>query len=724
MSFAPGASTATLEITPYGVVEPTPVQKTVTLTLTSRAEYLLGSASTATVTFTLPPGPLYASSLRVPETSTGSSASGAASLRLSSDGTFAQVSVNFHGLSSAQTVAYLRLGDKNQVGTELARLPSGQVSNHRWTLRATGNLTTSDVLNALQNGRIFVSIQTVNLPGGELVGSFTHATGSTVFVPPDAPPALPATALSAVEAARFLTQATFGPKKAEIDALTQSPPAVVNTWIATQIDLPASSLRAEAQADFVAFSQPGGSTSVSNTNRQAAWWKVAVKGQDQLRQRVAFALSQIFVVSETNGVLSGNPSALAGYYDLLVQHAFGNYRTLLEEVSMSPVMGVYLSHLRNGKATFNAQGVQLTYPDENYAREIMQLFSIGLNQLHPDGSLVLDVNGTPIPVYTQQTVAETAKVFTGWGFASTASNPSFYGAASNYNQRMRLYPNFHDTTAKTIVGGRVLPANQGGEADLRDTLDTLFHHSNTAPFISRQLIQRLVTSNPSPGYIYRVAQVFANNGSGVRGDLGAVIRAILTDYEARSANAAAGATYGKLREPILRATALLRGLGGDSNSGRIAITAGTTENNLGQTPLRSPTVFNFFSPNYVHPGALARAGLFAPEFQVLTDYTAIATPNVLRGYIQARRAVSTDTANQTVALAPDPATLALTQTPQVLVDQLNLVLAGGRLSRSTVDRIVAAITAMPAATTDANREERYRSAVYLVLTTPQGAIQK
>jgi len=722
--FPVGAATATVDIAPIGIIERTVPTKTIVLALSPSSGYDLGASNAATVTLLLEPGTLYISSLRVPETASGSNASGSASIQMSSDGTFATVNVNFFGLASAQTVAYLRLGDKNQVGTDLVRLPIGQVNALRWNLRATSSVSLPDIQTALQNGRVFVSIQTVDIPSGEIVGSFVRSIGSTNFVAPDAPPALPTTNTTASEASRFLAQGTFGPTKAEIDALTNAPRTAFGTWIASQIAAPTSSHLTAATADFAAFVQTATQTTMTATSRQAAWWRLAIKSPDQLRQRMTYALSQIFVVSENNGVLAGLPAELAGYYDMLGRNAFGNFRTLLEDVSLSPVMGIYLSHLRNNRATFNAQGLQLTYADENFAREIMQLFSIGLNRLHPDGSLVLDTNGAPIPAYDQSTIGETAKVFTGWGFASAATNPSFSGAASNYTQPMRLYPNNHDNTVKTIVGGRVLPANQGGVLDLRDTLDTLFNHQNTGPFISRLLIQRLVTSNPSAGYIYRVAQTFANNGSGVRGDLGAVVRAILTDYEARSSTEAADAGFGKLREPILRGTALLRTLGGDSNSGRIAITSGNTDGNLGQTPLRSATVFNFYGPNYIQAGLLAKAGLYAPEFQIVNDFTAISLPNFLRGYIYARRAVATDTASQTVALAPDTATLALAQTPQILVDQLNLTLAGGLLSRATTDRIVAAITAMPAATTDANREERYRSAIYLVMSTPQGAVQK
>jgi uncharacterized protein (DUF1800 family) len=435
---------------------------------------------------------------------------------------------------------------------------------------------------------------------------------------------------------------------------------------------------------------------------------------------VAFSLSQILVISDTNSTVGAWQEGAANYYDILVNGAFGNFRDVLEKVTLSPMMGIYLSSLRNRKAANN------TTPDENYAREIMQLFTVGLHELNPDGTLRLDPSGQPIPTYTQETIVQTAKVFTGWSYAVQTANATanlnlFGGGGSNYISPMMLWPAYHDDTEKTIIGGKVLPAAQGGVEDLKDTLDALFNHPNTGPFITRQLIQRLVTSNPSPGYIYRVSQVFANNGAGVRGDLGAVVRAILTDYEARSKDVAATATFGKLKEPLLRATALFRAFDGGSNSGRFPIS--NPEGGLAQAALRAPTVFNFYEPNFVLPGSIAAAGLYAPEYQILTDTTALTQPNFYYGYIITNR--STEPTQQTVGL-----TLAnwlpLARTPQQLVDTVNLLLAGGTVSKAVSDRMVAAITAMPVgtATNTANDLERVRSAIYLAITSPHGAIQK
>ncbi|HUR58126.1 MAG TPA: DUF1800 family protein, partial [Opitutaceae bacterium] len=335
--------------------------------------------------------------------------------------------------------------------------------------------------------------------------------------------------------------------------------------------------------------------------------------------------------------------------------------------------------------------------------------------------LRLDPNGQPIPTYTQETIVQTAKVFTGWAYANatvgaTANTNLFGGGAADYINPMMLWPAFHDDTAKTIIGGKVLPAGQGGVKDLKDTLDALFNHPNTAPFISRQLIQRLVTSNPSPGYIYRVAQVFANNGAGVRGDLGAVVRAILLDYEARSASVASTGTFGKLKEPVLRGTALFRAFNASSNSGRFNIP--NAEGNLAQAALRAPTVFNFYEPNFVFPGATAAAGLYAPEYQILNDTTAITQPNFYYTYISTTR--STNAADQTPLPVFDPL-LPLAATPAQLVDTVSLLLTSGSLPAATTSRIVTALSSMASGTPAA---EKVRMAVYLVHTAPGGAIQK
>jgi uncharacterized protein (DUF1800 family) len=706
------ASSATVTLTPYTDVASAPGGRTASLSIQSAADYTVdGTGSSASVSIFYNPGTLYIAQLRAPTAVANSAAYGTASIQLASDNTFALVSVAFSNLSSPQTVAYLRLGGPNDLGPEIVRMPNGQVNGIRWTIQPSGTSTAADIVSALKQGRIYLLIETASNPGGELRGQFIQSGASQTFTPPADPPALADQPLTAAGAARFLTQATFGPTQADLDALTGKRPADLRNWINAQLALPASLHLDGITADFNTFAV-GDNPQYSQANRQAAWWKIAVSGPDQLRQRVAFAFSEILVVSDVNGTLFNNPRGLANYYDLLVRGAFGNFRTLLEDVTLSPVMGIYLSHLRNAKATYDSRGALLASPDENYAREVMQLFTIGLNELQPDGTLKLDPAGLPIPTYNQTTITETARVFTGWSFYSTDAAPNFRGGAADYIRPMMLYPASHEDGAKTLVRGVQLPANQGGTKDLKDTLDALFNHPNTGPFISRQLIQRLVTSNPSPGYVYRVARVFADNGSGQRGDLAAVVRALLLDHEARTAAVADTVSFGKLKEPLLRVTALLRAFDGGADNGRFNIA--NPEGQTAQAALRAPTVFNFFEPAYVQPGDLAAAGLYAPEYQILTDTTAISVPNYLYSFIYATRS------STNIGLKYD-SVLSLAKQPGPLVAALNPLLSSGSIPAAMHDRIVSALTALPATTSDL---ERVRAAIYLIVSSPEGSIQK
>lgn len=718
-----GASSATVSISALANSASTSINKDVTVTLAPGPDYVATTNNSAAVTIFYNPGTLYVAMLRAVPGATTSTAYGTATIQLSSDNSFAAVNVSFSNLSSPETAVYLRLGNVTDVGAELLRLPTGQVNSLTWTFSPTGQYSVADIVNAIKTGQVFVDIQTATYPGGELRGSVIQSSGSSSFTPPAAAPTLTDNPLTAADAARFLTQATFGPTPAEIDALTGKHLSDLNAWIDTQIAVPASSHLAATDADFKAFAT-GDNPQYSQQDRQAAWWNIVVTGPDQLRQRVAFALSEIFVVSDVNSTLFNNTRGTANYYDLLVNGAFGNFRDLLQNVTLSPIMGTYLSSLRNAKATYDSSGKLLTSADENYAREVMQLFTIGLNQLQPDGTLKLDALGLPIPTYDQTTITEMARVFTGWSFsADTSVASNFRGAAANYISPMVNFPTYHDTGAKTIVAGVRLPANQTGPKDLQDALDTLFNHPNTAAFISRELIQRLVTSNPSPGYVYRVAQVFANNGSGVRGDLGAVVRAVLMDYEARSGAVAATASFGKLKEPLLRTTAILRGFNAASNSGRYAFF--NPELTLGQAALRAPTVFNFFEPGYVQPGLLASFGLFAPEFQIMTDTTAISVPNQLWNFIYANRS-TTNTSESTIGIQLT-SLLPLARTPQALVDRANVILAAGAIPKTVTDQMVAAVSAMPNGTGSSYTSadiERVRSTIYLATAVPQGAVQK
>ena len=733
VTFPVGVSSVAVNLAPRSDGASDTISRSATVSLAPGAGYSVsGAANVASVTIFYNPGTNYITSLRTSSSAPNSTAYGTATVQLSGDSRFAVVNVSFSSLSSPQTVAYLRMGSAGEVGTEVLRLPNGQVTGQRWDFPTEGALTADAIVQAIKAGRIFLSIESANYPSGELKGTFIQNNATLAFSTPPTPPALADAPLSPAEVARFLTQATFGPTKAEIDALTGKRLVDLNTWITSQMALPASLHRASTTDDFATYTASGENPQLTYQNRQAAWWKLSVSAPDQLRQRVAFALSEILVISDQNSTLYNNPLGMANYYDHLVSGAFGSFRQVLENVSLSPIMGVYLSSLRNAKATYAERtGAVVTSPDENYAREIMQLFTIGLNQLHPDGTTKLDPSGFPIPTYDQKTITEVAKIFTGFSFAADTTNANnFRGAAANYLLPMVVYPTFHEDGAKTLFNGIQVAANQGGLKDLKDSLDALVDHANTGPFISRQLIQRLVTSNPSPGYVYRVARVFADDGAGARGNLGAVVRAILTDYEARSSAVAATASFGKLKEPILRSTAILRAFKGGSNLGRFSnapfFVPLNSENSLGQTPLHAQTVFNFFEPNYVHPGALAAAGLYAPEYQILSDTTAISLPNQLWTHLYSNRS-ATNPLDTTVGIQLD-SLLPFARTPQALVDQANLILAAGGLPKSVTDRFVTAITAMPIGTgtavNTANDIERVRSALYLTVSVPQGAIQK
>ena len=722
---------------------------TVVLSLATGGGYLIGAQSSATVTISDTPATLYLASVRPTTTAVGgSTASGTATILLSSSGTLAAVNVSFSNLSSTQITAHLTIGASEDY---VFNLPQGQVTGAQWNFVPTGLYSVADLVAAIKSGNISVRIDTAKYPTGEVKGTFIQGTGSRTFVAPAAAPAIALTNVTATDAARLLTQATFGPTKAEIDSLTGGS---IDNWVTAQLARPFTSHRTAIQFDRTTY---GGSGSFTNwnaihlQNRQSAWFKNSLTAPDQLRQRVAYALSQILVISDVALGDDSRAEPIANYYDILGNGAFGNFRTLLENVTRSPLMGEYLSSLRNAKADPRTG----TTPDENYAREVMQLFTIGLVQLQPDGTLALGPDGLPLPTYDQTTITEMAKVFTGWAYPST-NLTQFRTAGTNYYTAMQVFPDFHDDTVKNIapVSATPIPAGQGGTKDLKDALDALFNHANTPPFISKLLIQRLVTSNPSPAYVYRVSQKFMDNGAGTRGDLGAVVRAILTDYEARSPSVVNNASFGKLKEPLLRLTSLLRTFGASSTSGRflgyrhavngVPITSATPKpatqgeistlnsttliysalSNIAQAALRSPTVFNFYHSDYVLPGPVAAAGLVAPEFEITDDNFAITTPNFLRNFVNA--VIPTSGGVPTTA-APYVLTLnttfeqSLANNPPALLDHLSTVLTADSLSAATRTRVTTALAALPSTTSTL---DRVNTAIFLVLTSPSAAIQK
>jgi uncharacterized protein (DUF1800 family) len=424
------------------------------------------------------------------------------------------------------------------------------------------------------------------------------------------PDTAPPPAAVNTEAFRFLSHATFGPTPQESDRLES---LGYERWIEEQLSQPASLQLPEVRS--FAAQVPEGDFNRLQQHRVDLWFRNAVQGRDQLRQRVAFALSEILVVSQMSD-LSSRPVALAGYYDMLSQNAFGNFRQLMEQVALHPAMGLYLSMLGNHKpdASRNIR------PDENFARELLQLFTIGLAQLNADGTVRLDDSGRPVPTYSQETIEGFAHVFTGWSWAGTSTFSQAHLTPENEVLPMQAYAEQHAAGEKQVLeyeGAALtrIPSGQSPQKDLSDALDNVFHHPNVGPFISRQLIQRLVTSNPSPAYVERVARVFADDGASRRGNLEAVVKAILLDPEALAApDAAVG---GKLKEPLLRITQLWRAYDAVPTNGRYRFADAIGV--LGQGPLMAPSVFNFFSPSFAAADAREPEAV-APELQIGTEY--------------------------------------------------------------------------------------------------------
>lgn len=510
-------------------------------------------------------------------------------------------------------------------------------------------------------------------------------------------------AVSETEAVRFLGQATFGPTVEDISHLSR---IGYQDWLNEQFDqrpgyhLPAVRLSATDETD--------------TNRRMEVWWEKSVWGRDQLRQRMAFALSQIFVVSEYNSMLAQQAYGTAYFYDILLRNAFGNFRTLLEDVTLSPAMGVYLNMLGNGKPE-PENGIRA---DENFARESMQLFTIGLDELNLDGTPRLDGAGNAIPTYSQKDIENLARVFTGWTSAGTSN---WNRPAQTPTRQMVPFESYHDTDAKTIIGGVQLPAGQTARQDLELALDTLFNHPNVGPFIGKQLIQRLVTSNPSPAYVARVASVFNDNGQGVRGDLKAVVSAILLDPEARSGYLS-DPQFGKLREPVLRVSHLWRAFRASSSDRRIHF--GYPDRLFGEGALRSPSVFNFYRPDYTPPGELAEAGLTGPEFQIATDPWVINLSNFLFHSIHGSfRGADWIEPGQTVVNLNREARLA--SNPQALIDHLDLLLMAGQMPVDMRNSLLAHTESLPLEV-DSLRKGMLRAldAVFLIMISPQYAIQR
>ena len=510
---------------------------------------------------------------------------------------------------------------------------------------------------------------------------------------------------------RFLEQATFGPTP----ELARYVEAVgIERYLDDQLQAAGSFYAALTQmpADNNVGCPPEGTDpncfrdNYTMYPLQIRFFQNALGQDDQVRQRVAFALHEILVVS---GVKERQPSQVVPYLNMLLEDSLGNYRRLLEDLTLNPAMGHYLDMVNNDAPTATGSAA----PNENYAREILQLFSVGLDLLNQDGTPQRDASGTPLPTYNQATITQFAKVFTGWTYASYASVAGQKHNPANFLAPMWLYRNAagldsnHDKTQKSLLAypgavHQTLPANRDGAVDLSEALDNVFHHPNVGPFLGKQLIQHLVTSNPSPAYVSRVAAAFASDGSGTRGNLAAVVRAILLDPEARGA-VKADAVYGRLREPVLFVTNLCRALEATSDG-----ILGSTVNGLGQNLFNSPTVFSYYPHSYEIPGS----GVQGPEFGIQTNVAALARANL----------VNTLAFSQIRSAAPDFGTSlnlkglqALAAEPARLVAELDWILMHGSMS----DAMRAAVTDAVAAVAAATPLLRAQTALYLIATSSQ-----
>ena len=515
------------------------------------------------------------------------------------------------------------------------------------------------------------------------------------------------------EAARFLLQSQFSASEAEIAAVRSKG---YLPWLGEQVDLAAT----QTGRDWIV----GKAYNTVNTDDMI--WNQLMSSPDGFRKRMALAFSEIFVVSANDIGSSWPHLMMAQYWDMLVAGVTGNFRSLLEDVTLNPAMGYYLNTRGNQKE--NAQGRQ---PDENYAREVMQLMTIGLYQLDADGTVKTGADGVPLDSYGLDDVTQLARVFTGYDLdiradekVGTAGAFTPPGSTSSIDSNawtsrpMALTASRHSMLEARFLGATV-PARAEGKAALKIALDTLFNHPNVGPFIGKQLIQRLVTSNPSPAYVKRVSDVFSDNGAGVRGDMKSVLASVLLDNEARSPAGLADPHFGRLREPMLRFAQWARTFGAVSTSGNWKIGDLSRPNDqLGQSPLRSPSVFNYFRPGYVPPStSIAAAKLVAPEFQLVNETS-------VGGYLNyLQNALPRTGKDVNAAYASE---LALVLDPTALVQRLNLLLTGNQLPPATQSLIVSALgaPAVTVASADSVKLNRVHAAVLMVMASPSYLIQK
>ena len=537
-----------------------------------------------------------------------------------------------------------------------------------------------------------------------------------------------------IGASRFLAQAALGASYEDIEHVVD---IGIDAWLDEQFSMPAQSFEARYNLIYNQIQQTISSDNNLDAYMSFVFYDFLIKEPDVLRQKIAFALSQIFVISAFHGGgLSGESESNVVYYDYLYQGAFGNYKEMLTNVTYSMQMGGYLSHFMNQKADV----IEKTYPDENYAREIMQLFSIGLHQLNMDGTPVKDANGNNVPTYDIENIAEIAKVFTGLAASETDDglpNDNFFRSwGLNRKAPMKMFDYYHSKGEKNILPGVTIPAGQTGTQDINQTINVLFNHPNVAPFISIRLIQNLVKSNPSKAYVNRIATVFTNNGQGVRGDLKAVVKAILLDPEARDCEWIDDPKNGKLIQPLERFTTLFKAFDVSSPSGKYWFDDfRDMYNETGQSFWAAPSVFNFFSPFYAEDEFVAPLDLVSPEFQILNSVSAISYINEIEDAIKVRpfrnRTLANDTGEWLTTNSADEPTYDLTdettlytQDINAMMDRLDLILCRGQLSEATKTKIIDTIQQNVANDGSYSSQDAVKDALYFIMMCPNYVIQK
>ncbi|RLD20312.1 MAG: DUF1800 domain-containing protein [Bacteroidetes bacterium] len=532
-----------------------------------------------------------------------------------------------------------------------------------------------------------------------------------------------------MDASRFLAQSTLSFNRAMIDQVLDIGP---EAWIDTQFALPASYLTDtmiqiydESKAIWVANGNlPENYTSMPNhVHLDYAWWQVSVRGQDQLRQRVAEALSQIVVVS-VNSDLSGKALGMSSYFDILLEHAFGNYEDLMQDVTLNAGMGVWLTYVNN-PAT---DTVEMTFPDENYARENMQLFTIGLDMLNQDGTPILDNEGDRIPTYDNDDIAQFAKIYTGLGYGDRIDDNDPYWGMGIYNADVSIplimYEDYHEPGPKYLLNGYIVPDGQTGLEDISEAITHLIDHPNVGPFIGKQLIQRLVKSNPTPAYVGAVSAAFNDNGQGVRGDMKAVIKAILMHPEARACSWVQHPQQGRLQEPILRKTQFA-GLFNPivPYPDKYWHYSYYDREYTDMHPLHSGSVFNFYSPDFAPNGAISDQGLVAPEFGIYNSRTSIGYATQLYRWIDSERLLQMSYYEESLSSPADLSVLLeYAKDPDALIDYLDNILTHGQLTNQTRAVIKSTLSEFGLSINDL--VSKVSLATYLILLSPDYNIIK